>query len=96
VLAGRASVRTREGRDVTGAFLAGADAALRLARAHGIRAALLKAGSPSCGHAQIHDGSFLGAKIPGQGVTAARLAEAGLRVFSEHEVEALAAWLDAH
>ncbi|MGE5597962.1 MAG: DUF523 domain-containing protein [Bacteroidota bacterium] len=85
VLAGRALVLDREGRDLTGAFLAGARAAAALAREHGARAAILKEHSPSCGVRWIYDGSFSGRRVPGQGVATARLAEEGVRVLSEEE-----------
>lgn len=81
------TVRTREGIDVTSNFHAGAEAALQAIRRHGITVAVLKDGSPSCGSTVIHDGSFSGARRPGEGVTAAALRAAGVRVFSERELE---------
>ncbi len=95
VLSGRARVRTLTGADVTDAFIAGAEAARRLAEEHGCRFALLKENSPSCGTHHVHDGTFSGTLRPGAGVTTALLEAAGLRVFSEHEAEALAAALAA-
>lgn len=92
VLSGKARVATRSA-DVTEAFLAGAEAALRLARAHGIRVAVLKDRSPSCASRIVYDGSFAGRAIPGLGVTAARLSAEGIRVFSENEFEAADALL---
>jgi uncharacterized protein YbbK (DUF523 family) len=89
----RVLVLTEQGRDVTGAYLAGARHALDLARQHGIRAAILKDRSPSCGSRAIYDGSFSGVRVPGEGVTAAALREAGLRVFSETEIDDAAEWL---
>lgn len=87
VLAGRAKVIDAAGRDYSPAFLHGADAALALAKQHGVRIALLKEASPSCGSRVIYDGSFGGKRCAGQGVTTARLEQAGIAVFSE---EALA------
>lgn len=86
VLAGRAAVRDRAGRDLTSAFLQGAEGALAAARTAGARVAVLKDGSPSCGTAAIHDGTFAGARRPGPGVTAARLRAAGLLVFGEDDL----------
>lgn len=83
VLAGSARVVTQAGDDVTAAFTAGAQQALALVRQHGIRIAVLKEGSPSCGSGVIHDGSFTGTRVTGQGVTAAALREAGVQVFNE-------------
>lgn len=93
VLRAQARVLDAQGADVSAAFAAGARQALAAARAQGIRLAILKEDSPSCGSAWIHDGGFAGRRVTGQGVTAALLREAGLRVFSEHELEAAAAWL---
>ncbi|OZI77223.1 DUF523 domain-containing protein [Bordetella genomosp. 12] len=92
---GVARVRTRDGSDVSPAFLAGARLALALMQGHDIAVAVLKEGSPSCGSAFIYDGRFQGRRIAGSGVTAASLAQAGLRVFSELELEAADAALRA-
>jgi uncharacterized protein YbbK (DUF523 family) len=93
VLAGDASIHTVQGIDVTAAFLAGAQAALAAARRHGIRLAILKENSPSCGTRRVHDGSFSGTRVPGMGVTAALLREAGIEVFPETELDAAEARL---
>ena len=95
VLAGTAKVIARTGADVTAEFTHGADQALAKAAEHGIRVAVLKEGSPSCGSSYSYDGSFTGARVPVPGVTAARLMAAGIRVFSEHELAAADAWLRA-
>jgi len=87
VLAGRARILDREGRDVTAPFRAGAEAALALARAEGVVLAVLKEGSPSCGSALIHDGAFGGHRVPGEGLTAALLRGAGIPVFNEDQWE---------
>ena len=87
VLAGKAAVITTEGEDVTEAFVSGARQALALVERHGIRIAILKANSPSCGNVQTYDGSFGGIKVAGQGVTAALLAGAGIQVFNELQLE---------
>jgi uncharacterized protein YbbK (DUF523 family) len=95
VLDGTRRVVTSAGEDVTDAFVAGARAALALVEEHGIRIAVLKARSPSCGHRQTYDGSFHGRLVDGEGVTAALLARHGVQVFSEEELEAAEAALDA-
>ena len=87
VLNGKAPVMTSEGEDVTAAFMHGAQQALALVNRHGIRVAILKANSPSCGNVQTYDGSFSGVKVEGQGVTAALLAGAGVQVFSELQLD---------
>jgi uncharacterized protein YbbK (DUF523 family) len=87
VLGGEARVLAINGRDVTEAFIGGAEHALLKVREMGIRIAVLKEGSPSCGSGAIYDGSFSATKVPGVGVTTARLQEAGVCVFSEHQLE---------
>lgn len=83
VLAGTARIRRVDGLDVTEAFRAGAEATLEIARACGATAAVLKADSPSCGVKQIHDGAFAGGRVPGMGLTAAMLDQAGLALYDE-------------
>lgn len=86
VLSGHKKVININGQDVTQYFLEGAHRALELAFSSGIRIAVLKEGSPSCGSSYIYDGSFSGNKKPGKGVTAALLEKKGIRVFSEREI----------
>ncbi|KVD90270.1 purine-nucleoside phosphorylase [Burkholderia stagnalis] len=93
VLAGGARVVETTGKDVTAPYIAGAQVALSLARAHGCGFALLADGSPSCGSRFIYDGSFAGRKHPGAGVTAALLRQHGIEVFAESEIDALRARL---
>lgn len=83
----------REGRDVTAHVLAGAEQALELARRHGIRLAVLKERSPSCGSKRVYDGTFSGRVIAGQGLAAALLMESGLTVVNEDECVAILAGL---
>ncbi|HSL22648.1 MAG TPA: DUF523 domain-containing protein [Vicinamibacterales bacterium] len=87
VLSQAAFVRRRDGVDVTDQFRRGAEAAVALAREHGISVAVLKDLSPSCGTTTLYDGSFSGGHVAGQGVTAAALQQAGVRVFSERELD---------
>ena len=75
-------VLTRDGRDVTGEYRAGAEKALAEARAAGVRYAVLQERSPSCGSGFVYDGTFSGKLIPGQGVTAELLREKGIAVYS--------------
>ena len=87
VLDGEAQVVTVGGEDVSAQFLAGARLALELVRRHGIRVAVLKSGSPSCGNRLVYDGTFSGTKVSGEGVTSALLRREGVLVFSELELE---------
>lgn len=88
-------VFSRDGADVTGAFRRGADETCRLADLYGAKYALLKQRSPSCGCGRIYDGSFTGVVVPGFGMTAEKLIEMGLEVFSEEKLEAWIARFDA-
>ena len=83
VLDGVAAVITTDGEDVSAQFLDGARQALALVQRHGIRVAVLKANSPSCGNLLTYDGTFNGVKVNGEGVTAALLKRHGVQVFSE-------------
>lgn len=78
---------------MTHAFSLGADLALKLALQHGIKVAILKARSPSCGNRQIYDGQFVKQLIAGQGLTAEKLSAAGITVFNELELSAAAAYV---
>jgi uncharacterized protein YbbK (DUF523 family) len=69
-------------RDVTAQFEAGAQAALDLALERGATLAILKQNSPSCGSHTIGTRS---GRASGQGVTAAKLSQAGLEVFGEDQ-----------
>jgi uncharacterized protein YbbK (DUF523 family) len=91
VLDGRSRVKTETGVDVTPAFQLGARQAVDLAAILGIRVAILKDESPSCGTTAIHDGTFRGVRIPGRGVTSARLEAGGVHVFTEGQLEDAAA-----
>ncbi|WP_457646794.1 DUF523 domain-containing protein [Profundibacter sp.] len=94
VLAGDALILDSAGGDVTSAFLAGAQATLALARQHACRHAVLTDGSPSCGTSYIYAGRFDGRRTAGMGVTAALLQSHGIRVWSEAQIDELAALLD--
>ena len=83
VLAGLSKVIDISGADVSAQFISGARQALECARSNGIRLAILKERSPSCGTALIYDGTFKSNEVSESGVTAALLQEAGIRVFSE-------------
>jgi uncharacterized protein YbbK (DUF523 family) len=90
-----ALVRTRDGSDVTAAFVHGAKEALAAARAQDIRVAVLKDGSPSCGTTFTYDGTFSGGRRAAPGVTAALLAQHGIRVFNDSQIDAADAYLRA-
>lgn len=83
----------REGREVTEAFLLGAERALQEAQkaadesGNPIELAILKANSPSCGCGNIYDGTFTGTLISGDGVFAALLKRSSIPVITERDEE---------
>lgn len=83
VLDGRARVIDKSGRDVTASFVKGAEQVLFLARQTGAKRAILKRKSPSCG-VRSYDRSEANRTPPSispEGVTAAFLRRAGIRVY---------------
>jgi uncharacterized protein YbbK (DUF523 family) len=87
VIDGQAQVRTRDGGDVSEAFLSGAQQALALCRRHGVRVAVLTESSPSCGSGNIYDGSFTRTAVTGSGVTAALLRRHGVAVYNQYQLD---------
>ena len=81
-------VVNEDGEDVTAAYRAGAEAALRIAREQGCTLAVLKARSPSCGCGEIYDGTFTRTLKGGWGVAARLLLEAGVTVMDEENLDA--------
>lgn len=87
VLNSDAKVTTKNGNDVTIAFMDGAQKTLALAEKNNVKIAILKAKSPSCGSLSVYDGSFSGNLIPGMGITAALLNQHGILVFDEDHID---------
>lgn len=79
-------VMCRDGRDLTEAFVRGADLAMKIARRHGCTAAILKRRSPSCGVGRIYDGTFSRTLCDGDGLWARLLREAGLALYTEESL----------
>ena len=78
---------TRDGRDVTAEYMAGAEEAVRLALQENVSFAVFKEKSPSCGSHMIYDGTFSGTLTEGKGLAVQLLEEAGIKVFSEKELD---------
>ena len=85
VLDGTAKVITPSGRDISKKMILGARKTLLLARRYGIRKAILKSKSPSCGYGRIYDGSFRRVLKKGDGVTAALLRRNKIKIYSEKD-----------
>ena len=80
-------VITKSGRDVTFQFEKGAELAYNICLYFGIKYAILKDHSPSCGSSLIHDGNFSGKLINGEGVTTKYLKSKGIMVINEKSIE---------
>lgn len=86
VLNGKCRVMNKDGEDVTGEFVRGAEETLKVARQLNIKEFIAKSGSPSCGCGQIYDGTFSGRLMEGDGVTAALLIRNGIRIIPEEDL----------
>ncbi len=87
VLNGKARVVNRSGKNVTENLVRGAEEVLKIARSLGVKEAILKARSPSCGCEKIHSGTFPNRLVEGDGVTAALLKRSGIRVITEDDLQ---------
>lgn len=82
----KGKVVTKSGKDVTFNFKKGAKEVLKLAKLFGVKEAILKQTSPSCGCGKIHDGTFSGQVIKGYGLTAALLKRNKIKVITEEDL----------
>lgn len=81
------TVINRAGEDVTAEFEIGAELALQAAKEYGCTLAILKERSPSCGCHGVYDGTFSKTLVDGMGKAAWLLAENGVRVIGESEID---------
>ncbi|MDD2509782.1 MAG: DUF523 domain-containing protein [Syntrophomonas sp.] len=87
VLRNQARVIDATGNDLSPYFVQGAYRALELARLGGVRSAILKSRSPSCGAGSIYDGSFNSRLRSGDGVSTALLKQNGIKVISDEDFD---------
>lgn len=80
---GEKTVVSIDGSDCTKEYISGAEASLELAEKSGIKNAILKSRSPSCGFGIIYDGTFSGTRIEGNGITAELFYKNGITVYTE-------------
>lgn len=80
---------TKDKTDKTSYFINGAKNCLDLCKKEGIKVALLKTKSPSCGNEKIYDGTFSNILINGVGITAQMLLHNGIKVFNETQLHEL-------
>ena len=83
------TVVNTESKNVTKQYLRGAEDTLLIAKLNCVDFAILKARSPSCGKGAVYDGSFSRKLRNGDGITAKKLMDAGIPVFSEEELDKL-------
>lgn len=83
---GEKRVFSLSGKDVTEEFRKGAEKSLDIAREFNADLCILKESSPSCGANKVHDGTFSGVKISGEGIAAALLRANGFKVISEDDI----------
>ncbi len=86
VIQGKAEVVSDKGERVTVEFLKGARRTLRIARQNHVDLAILRSRSPCCGIGRIYDGTFSGALIEGDGVTAALLRREGIKLVPDEAI----------
>jgi uncharacterized protein YbbK (DUF523 family) len=85
VLDGKAKAISSGGKDVTKSVIAGANKILKVIEKYGIKKAILKSNSPTCGVGRIYDGTFSNTLKNGDGVLAALLKRNGIIVSTEKE-----------
>ncbi len=86
VLLGAGKAMTKKGADLTDNFIKGAKEVLSIAEKNGIKEAILKQKSPSCGFGKIYDGTFSGKIIKGNGILAALLKSEGFKIKTEEDL----------
>jgi uncharacterized protein YbbK (DUF523 family) len=90
VLAGTACVRDKNGKDVTEEVLDGVKIFMKAVARMNVTAVILKTKSPTCGRGKVHDGTFTGKMIDGNGVLTAALLKEGVKVYTEEDCGAFA------
>jgi len=70
ILNGKGKVLTNKGKNVTQEFIRGADKSLQSGLEVGVKTAILKSKSPSCGIGKTYDGSFTKTLKTGDGIFA--------------------------
>lgn len=76
----------RNGNNVDDVLRSAVEQAMELIRKEEIDCVILQSRSPTCGVNQIYDGSFFGELIPGSGVFAQALHDAGYRVIDAEDI----------
>ncbi len=77
----------REGNNVDAILRKTVEELVEGLKKQGIDCAVLQSRSPTCGVNQVYDGTFSGNLIPGMGVFARALKEAGIRVIDAADIQ---------
>ena len=77
----------KEGIDKTIEFINGAEIALEQALKAGVKMAIMKSKSPSCGKDFIYDGSFTKTLVNEDGISVRLLKKYDIKIFTENELE---------
>ena len=80
-------VTDRNGNVVDGIIRNAVARALEQIKGQEIDCAVLQSRSPTCGVNQIYDGTFSGTRIPGSGIFAQALKDAGYRVIDAEDLQ---------
>ena len=83
-----------DGEDMSSEYAKGSIHALQAARENHVAFAVMKEKSPACGSSLIYDGEITGKTIHGEGTAVELLRNAGITVFSEHEIMEAAQYLE--
>ncbi len=75
------------GEDKTKEFQKGAKQTLDLVKEKGVKVAIMKSRSPSCGSGKVYDGSFGGKLVKGDGVSVKLLKQNGIKVYDETQIK---------
>ena len=76
----------RDGNNLDAQMRATVAQAIEELHGRGIDCAVLQSRSPTCGVNQVYDGTFSGRLIPGRGIFAQALAEAGIRLIDAEDL----------
>lgn len=77
----------REGNNVDAAMRIAVEKAMALLEEEEIQCAILQSRSPTCGVNQVYDGTFTGKLVPGSGIFARALQQAGYTVIDAEDLK---------
>lgn len=83
----KGKVYDKNENEFTVQFQQGAEEVLKIAKLLDCSVAILKSNSPSCGYGKVYDGTFQGNLIQGNGITASKLKENGIQIFTEKNID---------